>query len=67
MSWQDVRSFYEEGDDDPAPEPVELAEFRCWWCGCSFVQPADDPGRFCSLDCDLRWCKWSDTRQEELP
>lgn len=56
MSWQDVRGWYEEQDDEPEPEDVPVAVKSCWWCGRAFFGPANEAERFCSLECDLSWC-----------
>lgn len=61
MSWQDVRGWYEEQDDAPEPGEVELADLTCFECGRPFQSPAADPDRFCSMECDGRWCR----RQQE--
>lgn len=58
MSWRDVRGWYEEPDDEPEPVEPELAECQCWWCGRSFLLPAADPDRFCSLECFGKWAEY---------
>lgn len=56
MAWQDIQGWYEEQDDDGLAEEVELVECHCCWCGRTFVMPANDPERLCSLECINRWC-----------
>lgn len=66
MSYQDVRHWYEERDDEPEPEPVKVV---CSICGRVLHDPPgatkteEDDG--CSAECMAGRKSWEDQRQAD--
>jgi hypothetical protein len=51
MSWQDVREHYEERDEDPVPDDVEVVTEPCPGCGDPYTHAADECDPCCSAKC----------------